>query len=96
MTVVDQIVTFLSTNKDAILVGASAVVIIDFILRALKSGAEMTSSVLVFMLKIIWKIALWPILLLILWLLELIISLVSWIQEKRRARLALKSGATKS
>ena len=96
MTVIDQVITFLTENKDAILVGASAVVIIDFAARALKSGAEMTSSVLVFILKIIWRIALKPLLLLMMWLLELIISLVSWVQEERRTSSRSEAEATTS
>ena len=86
MELIDQIINFLSHNKEAIIVGASAVVVIDFAIRALKSGAEITSSVLVFALKVLWAILFKPILLLLLWLLELCTDLVIWIKEKRRIK----------
>lgn len=87
MSFIKEVIDFLVLNKEAILVGASAVVIIDFAVRALKSGAAMTSSVLVFILNMVWVVILKPVLLLLLWLLEQIINLVSWVQEKRRAKL---------
>lgn len=86
MEIINQLITFLTANKDAIIVGASAVVVIDFVIRALKSGAEVTSSVLVFTLKILWMLILKPILLLLLWILEVCTDLVIWIREKKQTK----------
>lgn len=86
MEIINQLIAFLTANKDAIIVGASAVVVIDFVIRALKSSAEVTSSVLVFTLKLLWMLILKPILLLLLWLLEVCTDLVIWIREKKQTK----------
>jgi hypothetical protein len=81
MWLIDQVIDFLVSNKEAILVGASAVVVLDFAVRALKSGTSIATSVLGFILNLLWIVLIKPLLLGLGWLFMKIVDMIIFTKE---------------